>query len=86
MRAPAQIGWTVIRSDQERRAVHRPTNDCIKAFSETDFMEDLKKIDVPTLVMHGDDDQIVPLADAGPLSAKLLKKAKTRFYPENRKR
>jgi non-heme chloroperoxidase len=49
-------------------------------------MEDLKKIDVPTLVMHGDDDQIVPLADAGPLSAKLLKKAKTRFYPENRKR
>jgi non-heme chloroperoxidase len=40
--------------------------DCIKAFSETDFTEDLKKIDVPTLVMHGDDDQIVPIADAGP--------------------
>jgi non-heme chloroperoxidase len=60
--------------------------DCIKAFSETDFTEDLKKIDVPTLVMHGDDGQIVPFADAGPLSAKLLKKATTKFYPENRKR
>jgi non-heme chloroperoxidase len=47
--------------------------DCIKAFSETDFTEDLKSITVPTLVMHGTDDQIVPYADAGPLSAKLLK-------------
>jgi non-heme chloroperoxidase len=55
--------------------------DCIKAFSETDFTEDLKVIDVPTLVMHGEDDQIVPFADAGPLSAKLLKNATTRFYP-----
>jgi non-heme chloroperoxidase len=55
--------------------------DCIKAFSETDFTEDLKAIDVPTLVMHGEDDQIVPFADAGPLSAKLLKKASTKFYP-----
>jgi len=55
--------------------------DCIKAFSETDFTEDLKQIDVPTLVMHGEDDQIVPFADAGPLSAKLLKNATTRFYP-----
>ena len=55
--------------------------DCIKAFSETDFTEDLKRIDVPTLVMHGDDDQIVPFADAGPLSAKLLKNATTKFYP-----
>ncbi|HTZ96229.1 MAG TPA: alpha/beta hydrolase [Terriglobales bacterium] len=55
--------------------------DCIKAFSETDFTEDLKKIDVPTLVMHGEDDQIVPFADAGPLSAKILKNASTRFYP-----
>jgi len=55
--------------------------DCIKAFSETDFTQDLKKIDVPTLVMHGEDDQIVPFADAGPLSAKLLKNATTRFYP-----
>ena len=55
--------------------------DCIKAFSETDFTEDLKRIEVPTLVMHGEDDQIVPFADAGPLSAKLLKKASTKFYP-----
>ncbi len=55
--------------------------DCIKAFSETDFTEDLKRIDMPTLVMHGEDDQIVPFADSGPLSAKLLKKATTKFYP-----
>ena len=47
--------------------------DCIKAFSETDFTEDLKKIDVPVLVLHGTDDQIVPFADSAPLSAKLLK-------------
>jgi len=55
--------------------------DCIKAFSETDFNEDLKAIDVHTLVMHGEDDQIVPFADSAPLSAKLLKKASTKFYP-----
>ena len=48
--------------------------DGIKAFSETDFTEDLKIINVPTLVMHGDDDQIVPIADSALLSAKLLKK------------
>ncbi|RUP08304.1 alpha/beta hydrolase [Hyphomicrobium sp.] len=54
--------------------------DCIKAFSETDFTDDLKKIDVPALVMHGDDDQVVPYADAGPLSAKLLKNAKLKTY------
>jgi non-heme chloroperoxidase len=55
--------------------------DCIKAFSKTDFTEDLKKIEVPTFVMHGEDDQIVPFADAGPLSAKLLRNAETKFYP-----
>ncbi len=54
--------------------------DCIKAFSETDFTEDLKKITVPALVMHGDDDQIVPYADSAPLSAKLLKKATLKTY------
>jgi non-heme chloroperoxidase len=54
--------------------------DGIKAFSETDFTEDLKVIDVPTLVMHGDDDQIVPIADSAPLSAKLLKKGKLKVY------
>jgi non-heme chloroperoxidase len=55
--------------------------DCIKAFSETDFTEDLKKIEVPVLVMHGDDDQIVPIAAAAPLSAKLLKNATLKIYP-----
>jgi non-heme chloroperoxidase len=53
----------------------------IKAFSETDFTEDLKAIDVPTLVMHGEDDQVVPFADAGPLSAKLLKHGTFKAYP-----
>jgi pimeloyl-ACP methyl ester carboxylesterase len=46
---------------QGMRAGHRNTFDCIKAFSETDFTEDLKKFDVPTLIIHGDDDQIVPI-------------------------
>ncbi|WP_134681855.1 alpha/beta fold hydrolase [Paracoccus ravus] len=55
--------------------------DCIKAFSETDFTEDLKAIDVPVLVMHGDDDQIVPYADSAPLSAKLLKNGTLKTYP-----
>jgi non-heme chloroperoxidase len=55
--------------------------DCIKAFSETDFTEDLKKIEIPVLVMHGDDDQIVPIVAAGPLSAKLLKNSTLKVYP-----
>jgi len=55
--------------------------DCIKAFSETDFNEDLKKIDIPVLVMHGDDDQIVPIGAAGLMSAKILKKATLKVYP-----
>jgi non-heme chloroperoxidase len=55
--------------------------DCIKAFSETDFTEDLKKIEIPVLVMHGDDDQIVPFAAAGPQSAKILKNATLKVYP-----
>lgn len=54
--------------------------DCIKAFSETDFTEDLKAIDVPVLVMHGDDDQIVPIADSALLSIKLLKKGELKVY------
>jgi non-heme chloroperoxidase len=56
------------------------TFDCIKAFSETDFTEDLKKFDVPTLILHGDDDQIVPIADSGLLSAKLVKNATLKVY------
>ncbi|MDN4984154.1 alpha/beta hydrolase [Bradyrhizobium sp. WYCCWR 13022] len=55
--------------------------DCIKAFSETDLTADLKKIDVPTLVLHGDDDQIVPIADSALLSSKLIKEATLRVYP-----
>ena len=55
--------------------------DCIKAFSETDFTEDLKKIEQPALVLHGDDDQVVPYQDAGVLSAKLLKHATLKIYP-----
>jgi len=54
--------------------------DCIKAFSETDFTDDLKKVDVPVLVMHGDDDQIVPIADSALLSAKLVKKGELKVY------
>ncbi|HXC34204.1 MAG TPA: alpha/beta hydrolase [Verrucomicrobiae bacterium] len=55
--------------------------DCIKAFSETDFTEDLKKIDVPTLILHGDDDQIVPIADSALLSSKLVKGATLKIIP-----
>jgi non-heme chloroperoxidase len=55
-------------------------HDGIKAFSETDFTDDLKKITVPVLVMHGDDDQIVPYADSAPLSAKLLKNGTLKTY------
>lgn len=55
--------------------------DCIKAFSETDFTEDLKAIDVPVLIMHGDDDQIVPIADSALLSAKLVRTGTLKVYP-----
>jgi non-heme chloroperoxidase len=55
--------------------------DCIKAFSETDFNDDLKKIDKSALVLHGDDDQIVPYKDAGVLSAKVLKNSTLKIYP-----
>jgi non-heme chloroperoxidase len=54
---------------------------CIKAFSETDMTEDLKKIDVPTLILHGDDDQIVPITDSAQLSVKLVPNAKLKIYP-----
>ena len=55
--------------------------DCIKAFSETDFTEDLKKFDVPTLIIHGDDDQIVPIGASAMLSSKLVKGATLKVYP-----
>jgi non-heme chloroperoxidase len=62
------------------QAGHKNTFDCIKAFSETDFTEDLKKFDVPTLIVHGDDDQIVPIGAAAILSSKLVKKAILKVY------
>jgi non-heme chloroperoxidase len=55
--------------------------DCIKAFSETEQTEDLKRFDIPTLIIHGDDDQIVPIADSALLSAKLVKDATLKVYP-----
>jgi non-heme chloroperoxidase len=58
----------------------KPQYDCIEAFSETDFTDDLRDIEVPTLVMHGDDDQIVPFADSAPMSAKLLRKGTLKVY------
>ena len=66
---------------QGMMAGHKNAFDCIKAFSETDFTEDLKKFDVPTLIMHGDDDQIVPIAAAAPRSAKLVKGSTLKVYP-----
>src|SRR5712692_1773381 len=62
-------------------AGHKAVVDCIKAFSETDFTEDLKKFDVPTLILHGDDDQIVPIADSALLSAKIVKEATLKVIP-----
>ncbi|HXI93098.1 MAG TPA: alpha/beta hydrolase [Blastocatellia bacterium] len=59
----------------------KPHYDCIKAFSETDFTDDLKKFDVPTLILHGDDDQIVPIGAAALMSAKIVKNAKLKVYP-----
>ncbi|CAN5210254.1 alpha/beta hydrolase [soil metagenome] len=55
--------------------------DCVKAFSETDFTEDLKKVDVPVLLMHGEDDQVVPIADSALIGIKLLKKGTLKTYP-----
>jgi non-heme chloroperoxidase len=60
---------------------HKAAYDCIKAFSETDFTEDLKRIDVPTLVLHGDDDQIVPITDSALLTARLVKGVTLKVIP-----
>lgn len=66
---------------QGMQAGSKNTFDCIKAFSETDFTEDLKKFDVPTLIIHGDDDQIVPIGAAALTSSKLIKHASLKIYP-----
>jgi non-heme chloroperoxidase len=68
--------WT-----QGMQAGFKGVFDCIKAFSETDFTEDLKKFDVPTLIIHGDDDQIVPIGASARLSSKIVKGAKLKIYP-----
>jgi len=62
-------------------AGHKAVYDCVKAFSETDFTEDLKKFDVPTLILHGDDDQIVPIGASALLSSKIVKNAKLKVIP-----
>ncbi len=62
-------------------AGHKSAFDCIKAFSETDCTEDLEKFDVPTLIIHGDDDQVVPIGTAGQASAKLVKNSTPKVYP-----
>ncbi len=79
----AQVSEGVIRNwwRQGMMGAAKAHYDCIKAFSETDFTEDLKAIDVPTLVMHGEDDQIVPIADSALLSIKLLKHGVLKTYP-----
>jgi non-heme chloroperoxidase len=66
---------------QGMMAGHNAVYDCIKAFSETDFTKDLKKFDVPTLILHGDDDQIVPIDDSAKLSAKLIPGAVLKVIP-----
>jgi non-heme chloroperoxidase len=82
-RAGAQISEGVRRNwwRQGMMGGAKAQYDCIKAFSETDFTDDLRQISVPTLVLHGEDDQIVPFADAGPLSADLLRNATFKAYP-----
>ena len=72
------LGNRATRRVQPRMAPHR--RRLIKAFSETELTEDLEKIDVPMLIIHGDDDQIVPYADSAPLSAKLLKNGTLKTY------
>jgi non-heme chloroperoxidase len=66
---------------QGMMAGHNAAYDCIKAFSETDFTEDLRKFDVPTLILHGDDDQIVPIGASALLSSKIVKEATLKIYP-----
>jgi non-heme chloroperoxidase len=66
---------------QGMQAGFKAVLDCVKAFSETDFTEDLKKFDVPTLIMHGEDDQIVPIGASAMLSSKMVKGATLKVYP-----
>ena len=82
-RAGAKISEGVIQNwwRQAMMGGIKAQYDCIKALSETDFTEDLKAISIPTLILHGDDDQIVPIAASSLLSAKLMRDASLRVYP-----
>ena len=82
-RPGAHVSQGIIRNwwRQGMMCGHKAAYDCIKAFSETDFTEDLKKIDLPTLIMHGDDDQVVPIGASAMRSSKLVRGAKLKVYP-----
>lgn len=81
-RPGAQVSQGAMDSfwSQGMMAGHKNAYDCIRAFSETDFTEDLRRMNLPTLVIHGDDDQIVPMATSGQASARILPKAIFRMY------
>jgi non-heme chloroperoxidase len=81
-REGAKVSQGVIRNSwrQAMMGGHKAQYDCIKAFSETDFTEDLKQIEVPVQFMHGSDDQIVPIADSAPLAVKLVKNGTLKVY------
>lgn len=82
-RPGAKVSQGIINSwwTQGMMSGHKNGYDCIKAFSETDFTEDLKKFDIPTLIIHGDDDQIVPIGSSALLSSKLVPNAILKIYP-----
>jgi len=82
-RPGAKVSQGLIQSwwRQGMMSGHKNAYDCIAAFSETDFTEDLKKFDVPTLIIHGDDDQIVPIGASAMLAAKLVSKVCLKIYP-----
>jgi non-heme chloroperoxidase len=82
-RPGAKVSQGLIQSwfAQGMMSGHKNAYDCIEAFSETDFTEDLRKFDVPTLIIHGDDDQIVPIGASALLSAKLVREVELKIYP-----
>ena len=82
-RPGAKVSQGIIRNwwRQGMMVGHKAAHDCIKAFSETDFTADLKSFDLPTLILHGDDDQIVPIAGSAMLSSKLVRGATLKVYP-----
>jgi non-heme chloroperoxidase len=82
-RPGAHVSEGIIRNwwRQGMMCGHKAAYDCIKAFSETDFTEDLKRFDIPTLIMHGEDDQVVPIGASAMRSSKLVRGAKLKVYP-----